>query len=332
MPLSRPVRRLLAPVFVAVEIALLVGFAVTALVGLVLAPFDGRRRLLRIGAMGVAYLAVELSALVALWGAWLIRRRRPEAWWEDTTSGLLAWALGAILGSARRCLGFVVVVDGPPDRSPPGPGGPVLVLARHGGPGDSVALVWLLLSRYGRTPRVVLKEMLQWEPLLDVALNRMGACFLPARPPQGAGQAARLGEMAAGLGPRDALLLFPEGGNWTPHRRVRAIQRLRSDRKYQAARAATLMEHVLPPRPAGVLACLDARPDMPVVVFAHTGLDTLTTAGQIWRAIPFAVAMTVRWWPAPPAPAGDEARLDWLTSEWAVVDEWIDAHKARTGD
>jgi hypothetical protein len=29
--------------------------------------------------------------------------------------------------------------------------------------------------------------------------------------------------------------------------------------------------HVLPPRPAGVLACLAARPDLDVVVVAHTG-------------------------------------------------------------
>ena len=51
---------------------------------------------------------------------------------------------------------------------PPGPlgpagldGGPLLVLARHAGPGDSFALVDLLLSRYGRRPRIVLKEDLR---------------------------------------------------------------------------------------------------------------------------------------------------------------------------
>jgi hypothetical protein len=38
--------------------------------------------------------------------------------------------------------------------------------------------------------------------------------------------------------------------------------------------------------------------------------------------------MTIRWWPAPGPPDGVEARLQWLTTEWAVVDEWIDARSA----
>jgi hypothetical protein len=35
--------------------------------------------------------------------------------------------------------------------------------------------------------------------------------------------------------------------------------------------------------------------------------------------------MSVRWWPVAPAPSGDEGRLAWLTGQWAVVDEWVDA-------
>lgn len=90
------------------------------------------------------------------------------------------------------------------------------------------------------------------------------------------------------------------------------------------------MEHVLPPRWGGVSACLDARPDLPVVVFAHTGLDKITSVRQLWQALPFRSAMAVRWWSPPPAPAAPAERVEWLTTEWAVVDEWIDAHQSRT--
>jgi 1-acyl-sn-glycerol-3-phosphate acyltransferase len=327
----RSMRRLLAPLWMAVEVVLLALFAVTTLVGLALAPFSQARRVLRIGAMGVAYLGVELAALVALGVVALARRAQPADWWEPANGRVLAWALGAILGAARHTLGFVVTVELQPDPpvSPLDGAAPVLVLARHGGPGDSFAVVWLLLDRYGRMPRVVLKEVLQWEPLLDVTLNRLGAGFVPAARSRGDGLAARLGAMATGLRGRDALLIFPEGGNWTPGRRRRAIRRLWADRKYRAAGAAVAMPHVLPPRPAGVLACLDARPDLAVVVLAHTGLDTLTSAGQIYRAIPFQRPMTVRWWSAHPVPGGADARLDWLTTEWARVDEWIDDRSAR---
>jgi hypothetical protein len=62
-------------------------------------------------------------------------------------------------------------------------------------------------------------------------------------------------------------------------------------------------------------------------VVAHTGLDRITTAGALWRSLPFEPAMSVRWWLASPPPSGEEERLAWLTAEWAVVDQWIDAQR-----
>ncbi len=328
MPLPRTLRRVLAPLLVAGELILLAGFAAMTVVGLVLAPLGAPRRVLRVGAMGMTYVGVELAALAALWGVWLTRRFHPDRWWEDVNRRVLAWALRILIRAGQLWLGFVVTVEEPAATKGFQDAQPILVLARHGGLGDSFVLMWLLLDRYQRTTRVVAKAVLQWEPLLDVALNRLGACFLPPHSPKEKDLGTRVGAVAAGLHTRDALLLFPEGANWTPRRWTRAIDRLKADRKRGAARAAALMPHVLPPRPAGVLACLDARPQLSVVIVAHTGLDGLTTARAAWRAVPFAPAMTVRWWPAAAPPVGEAARLEWLTTEWAVVDEWIDARKA----
>ena len=326
MPIPRWLRRGLAPVFVIIELALLILCAIVAAVGLVLAPFTRKRQVLRVGAFGVAYFAVECVAMVATFVAWLTRRAHPPAWWQDYHYRLLRWALGTILGAARRCCGFVITVEEPPVPGPLDEDEPVLVLARHGGLGDSYSLVWMLLDRYHRGVRIVLKDLLQWEPVLDVILNRLDCCFLPAAARGGEQLAGRLGDLTRSLGSRDALLVFPEGGNWTPGRWTRAIRRLRVDRKERAATTAAMMSHVLPPRPAGVLACLDARPGLAVVIVAHTGLDALTSARQIWDAIPFTAPMTVRCWPPSAVPAGEEARLQWLTTEWAVIDEWIDVH------
>jgi hypothetical protein len=38
--------------------------------------------------------------------------------------------------------------------------------------------------------------------------------------------------------------------------------------------------------------------------------------------------MKVRAWPTAEVPPGDNARLAWLTLEWAIVDEWVDAFHA----
>lgn len=230
--------------------------------------------------------------------------------------------------AAHRCLGFHVVVVDSSDATQLSGTDPVLVLARHGGPGDSFALVHLLLTRYHRSVRIVLKDILQLDPLIDVLLHRLGCCFLASPSGDGTDMREKVAAMTASLTQREALLLFPEGANWTPHRRLRAIRRLRRDHKSESARAAALMTNVLPPRPGGVLAGLDARPDLPVVVVAHAGLDKVVTARQAWGELPITTPMTVRAWPTAEVPKGEEARLAWLTLEWAVVDEWVDAFHA----
>ncbi|MGI8493042.1 MAG: 1-acyl-sn-glycerol-3-phosphate acyltransferase [Acidimicrobiales bacterium] len=325
----RRLRRLLLPVELAALVTLAAIFGALALVGFVAIPLDKARRLLRVAGFGLAYTLIEVGVLAAAGVVWLRHPRlgkpsgRDEVWVEANRR-LLAWALGSVLGAARACFGFEVEVEGP-EHAAFGDPNPLLVLARHGGPGDSFALVYLLLTRYQRRVRIVVKEILAIDPALDVLLNRLGCCFLPSGPPRGEALASRLAVAARDLSRGDALLVFPEGGNWTPKRRRRAIHRLRSERGAAAARPAVLMTNVLPPRPAGVLACLDARPDLGVVVVAHAGLDRLTSARQMWSGIPLSTKMRVRAWPAAAPPTGDEERKAWLTTEWATVDAWVDA-------
>ncbi len=334
----RIVRRVLSPLFLAVEVGLAVGFTVAAAVAALVAPLTPRRRVLRIAAFGAAYMSVEIAVSVAALCLWLaaprhwVRPPRPGSpdagLWERRHFGLLAWALGAVLGAAGRLAGFRVVTEAAAG-STLGGDNPVLVLARHGGPGDSFALAHLLLA-HGRRVRIVLKGVLQLDPALDVVLNRLPSCFLPRRSSSGEDVAERVAALAATLRGADALLLFPEGGNWTPRRRLDAIAHLRAERHETAARAAEAMEHVLPPRPAGFLACMHCRPDLDVAVVAHTGLDRLVTARAIWDALPLDMPMTVRWWwtPATLVPDTDEERYHFLTSQWAGVDGWIDARWA----
>ena len=234
---SRPVRRCVMPLEALVLVALAVVCLVVALIGAVLAPFTSRRRVLRIAAWALSYCLVELASLVAAGCLWLRRLvpgrlgLRADAERRAANEALLTWALGRVLAAGRRWLGFEVVVADSSDATALGRDEPVLVLARHGGPGDSFALAHLLLTRYHRRVRIVLKDVLQFDPLIDLLLNRLGSCFLG--PSRGAGDdpTRRLDALAGDLGPGDALLLFPEGANWTPLRRRRAIGRLRRERK-----------------------------------------------------------------------------------------------------
>jgi 1-acyl-sn-glycerol-3-phosphate acyltransferase len=332
--LPRPIRRLLLPVDAVVLLLLAAVFAVVTVVAAVLAPLSRRRRVLRMAAFALNYCVVELVVMGVAGLLWLrsaapVRRGGAKRRvWVKANQRLLAWALGRVLGAARRFLGFEVVVVESSDASGLAEGDPVLVLARHGGPGDSFALVHLLLTRYNRSVRIVLKDILQLDPALDLLLNRLNCCFLPTPSGEGGDMTARLAQMASGMGPEDALLLFPEGANWTPDRRQRAIHHLRRHHKTHAAHAATLMTNVLPPRPDGVFTCLDANPGLGVVVVAHAGLDRMVRARQVWDQLPLSTPMTVRAWPTAEVPKDREDRLAWLTLEWAVVDEWVDAFHA----
>jgi 1-acyl-sn-glycerol-3-phosphate acyltransferase len=314
------------PIAITMALLLLLVAALSALA----APLTRRRRLLRFALLGALYLMLDAFLVLCCAALWLrhpLASRREPASWSSRHETLLRKSLAVLLAAARQLLGFRVEVQEPPDQDRIS-GLPLLVLARHGGPGDSFALVEMLMSRYGRRPAIVLTERLCWDPGLDVILGRLPSCFIR----RGCRDAilARLTELAAGMDDNDAILMFPEGGNWTPGRHRRAIARLTGAGRWRAAADAASNPNVLPPHAAGVLACLAGRGDLNVAVVAHTGLEDLVSAASIWRAVPVSEPMLVRWWyePARALPRGAARRRDWLRIQWAIVDSWIDARKA----
>jgi 1-acyl-sn-glycerol-3-phosphate acyltransferase len=326
-------RAVLDPLWPPAAVVLAALLLVVAAAGAVTWPVTGRGRISRLALLAALYVLLNAGLLVACAALWLrhpVPGRRDGERWQDSHAGVLRWLLAMLRAAAGPLLGFEVTLHEPSGAAQLREV-PLLILARHAGPGDSFTLADLLLSRYRRRPRIVLKEILQWDPGLDVVLNRMSACFLPARPAAGADLAGQLAALARTLTGSDAMLIFPEGGNWTPLRYSHAVARLRRQHALrQAAAAAARHPNVLPPRPAGVLACLAARPDLDVVVVAHTGLDDLVSPAQVWRALPLTGRpMAIRWWhqPAEGMPADPAGQLTWLQRQWAMVDAWIQAQK-----
>jgi 1-acyl-sn-glycerol-3-phosphate acyltransferase len=185
-------------------------------------------------------------------------------------------------------------------------------------------LVHALVNWYAREPRIVLKDTLQWDPVIDVLLNRLPSRFVTTHEPAVPFE-AEIGALATGLDDNDAFVIFPEGGNFTPRRRTRAIERLRELGHLDMARRAEQMRHVMAPRPGGALAALDAAPEAGVIWVAHAGLDRLVTVRDIWRELPMDQRVTMRWWsvPAGEVPVGRQQRIEWLYDWWARVDAWI---------
>jgi 1-acyl-sn-glycerol-3-phosphate acyltransferase len=313
---------------------LLVLAPVLLVLAAVLSPFVPRRRPLRLLAFLLVYLACEVVALVVGVLAWYLsgfgwQLRSPT--YRSLHYLVLRLVLRTVVAAARWLFRLDITTDGlgwsPLDDGVPGSTNAMLVLCRHAGPGDSVLLVEMLMNRdHLRQPRIVLKDLLQLDPLVDVYLNRLPSAFVT---PGRRGMAEEVADLAQDLGEEDALIIFPEGGNFSDGRRRKAIDRLRGKGLAQQAAQAEALQHLLPPRPGGVVAALQAAPHADVVFVAHTGLEHMSSAADVWRGLPMDVSVRTRWdlVPAAEVPRGRDAQAAWLFERWAEMDRWIEQHQ-----
>ncbi|MFL6055648.1 MAG: 1-acyl-sn-glycerol-3-phosphate acyltransferase [Actinoallomurus sp.] len=311
----RLVRRLVfAPVLIALAVVVVVLTPLLLLVGLVAS--HGRHRVLRVTVTAVAWLVLEAATVLSALALWITgngsRRERYYA--------LCGWLLARLHSVATRVFGLVVEVQEPLNASSDRP---VIVLSRHAGPGDSLLVVHFLINVYGRRPRIVLKAALRLDPALDAVLGRLPNAFVPGSGAPRERAVTEIERLATDLDRGDAILIFPEGGKFTPHRRVRAIHRLRRQGRRTEAERARKMPNLLPPHVTGTLAAIKAAPTADVIFVAHTGVDDLMSVGDVWRAIPMRQPLRARWWRVPYEDIPAEDRERWLYDWWKTIDAWI---------
>jgi 1-acyl-sn-glycerol-3-phosphate acyltransferase len=290
----------------------------------------GRWRALRLLWVMILYLTCESVLLVILFGLWLAAgfgRKLRTPYFEGIHYDLVQGLLWVLFREASRVLNLTIVNAGPTPAAHPGR--PLLVCCRHAGPGDSFTLIHALMHDYAREPRVVLKDTLVWDPMIDVILHRIPARFISPNPAAGEDLESQIAQLASDLDANDAFVIFPEGGNFTPERRARAIARLHRLGLHRMATRAEAMTNVLAPRPGGLLAALDAAPEADVVLVAHTGLDHLSTVGDVWRELPMDKRIIMRWWTIPrdEIPEDRDGRIDWLFDWWERIDAWIEDNR-----
>jgi len=318
--------------------------------------------------------AAALAVCLGLWIVSGFGGRLDTEPYRSRHYGVMRWFLDLIYRAAERACGLRVEVSGSvtaadvpgaaaaaPDAAAPDAGEadaagprPLIVLCRHAGPGDSLLLARHLLSVCERRPRIVMKATLQLDPGLDVVANRVPNAFIKRhragpdqagrdqagpdriRPHQAGprSQVEQIRRLARGLDADGALLIFPEGANWTPLRWHRAVERLRRRGQAALASRAAAMPNVLPPRPRGALTAIAARPDADVIFVAHTGTDRLVSVRDVWRSLSADISIRARWWRVPasevPRSAGYDDQVRWLYDWWERIDGWITAQPKET--
>ena len=298
-----------------------------------------RMRTLRVVCFALAWFLGETAALTVSGCLWIVSGfggRLDTEPYRSRNYAVMRWLLGLIYHAAERTCGLSVQVTGPPGEPQDAASRPIIVLSRHAGPGDSLLVVHHLLTHCGRRPRLVLKAALQLDPTLDVLANRLPNAFVHRRTRTSAGprhHTEQIRRLAAGLDELSALVIFPEGANWTPLRWRRGITRLRRRGLPNLAERAAAMPNVLPPRTTGALAALAACPAADVVFVAHAGLDTLVSVRDVWQSLSADVAVCARWWRVPadevPRTAGHQAQVDWLYDWWQRIDAWVSHQRAQ---
>jgi 1-acyl-sn-glycerol-3-phosphate acyltransferase len=164
--------------------------------------------------------------------------------------------------------------------------------------------------------------------VIDVLGERLPNRFVD---PRGGDTEVEIAAMAADAGAEDAVLIFPEGGNFSPERRPRGIERLEEGGHGEEAAWAREMTHVSAPRPGGALAALEAAPEADVVFMGHAGIPV--GARELWHRLGGEQRVDVRLWhvPASEIPAGRDERIDWLFGWWRTLDRWVSERDAPPG-
>jgi 1-acyl-sn-glycerol-3-phosphate acyltransferase len=318
-------RVVIAPLVVIAELAILAASPLLALVAAVASPLTGGAwRPLRVVGIVVSWTALHLAATRACVSLWVAAGlRRDAARTQRAHQEVLRWFVGAINRSITRIARVRVRVSGSAEAEEALAAGrrPVIVLSRHAGEGDSMLVLHALMCRYRRQPRVVLHEGLQLDPLLDVLGHRLHYRFVD---PRGGDIEGEITAMSRGLGGDDAVLIFPEGGNFSEERRARGIERLEERGYDEEAALAREMEHVAAPRPGGALAAVEGAPEADVIFVGHVGIPA--GVRNLWHLLLSERTVELRMWVArsEEIPAGHDERIDWLFAWWLTLDRWLD--------
>lgn len=279
---------------------------------------------LRLSLFAWVFLAVDLIGLARFGLDWLTsgfgrnKERLVERAWA-----VQAWWGRTLFNATRRLFSLRFQIDGLESVT----GGPILAMFRHASIIDNLLPAVLLSDRLGYRLRWIIKRELLSEPALDVGGNRLPNYFVDRESSNPRNELRRIQALAVDLAPNEGVLIFPEGTRFSAARRQRALEKLRTTAHAVYERASRL-RNVMPPRPGGVTALLDA--GMRVVVCAHEGLGGFAKISDIWSGSLVGRTITVKLWTIEPdaIPTGRGPRTDWLYEIWRKMDDWIEEVRA----
>jgi 1-acyl-sn-glycerol-3-phosphate acyltransferase len=285
---------------------------------------------LRSAGVVTVYLSCETIGIIASGGVWIWRftGRLDAEQWDDIHYRLEAWWGATLFRAVVRLFGMRVVVEGENDASLER--GPYVLLPRHSSTGDTLLASALISRPHGLRLRYVLKRENLWDPCLDIVGNRLPNVFIDRFSADSASETSKIREIARDLGPRDGVLVYPEGTRFSSVKRDRVLASLQEKGETKLLDYANSLSRVLPPRPGGTLGVLDAAPEADVVFCAHTGFEGAASITQIWQGALIGRVIRVHFRRVPRAaiPRTREELIAWLLTEWQRVGDWVEREQS----
>ena len=282
--------------------------------------------------MLMAFLLAEMIGVIAsmiIWAGGAGWRRHPSPAYLRRNFQLQCWWTRFLFRAGVRIFDLRVSVDGDEALKR----GPLVLFVRHASPVDNLIPAAFGSDRHGLRLRWLMNRWLLRDPSIDIVGNRLPNAFVRSGTSDTERFLGAARALAAGLGPHDGVLTYPEGGLFSESRRQRLVERLWASDPTGAERAAQL-RHVLPPRLGGSLALIEGAGTADIVFCAHTGLEVAGSYRSLLSGDLIGRDVRISFWRIPRAdvPAEGPGRADWLWEQWRRVDEWIATNRESVPD
>lgn len=268
----------------------------------------------------VTYLTAEVAAMLTCLVIWLVSGfgLNRQLLIRATYRLQLMWA-NLLWDAACAIFRLQVTVSGDEQATP----GPLVIFSRHASIVDNILPFQLFCRRHDMNLRYVLKRELVVDPALDVAGHWLPNHFVDRGGTDSDRELEALRTLASGLGPNEGIVIFPEGTRFSDEKKERAMAALKRRGRALYERAQRL-QNLLPPRPGGALAILDAAA-CDVVLVAHHGFDGFANVADIWSGgmVGKRIRVRITRFAREHIPVGRSERIDWLFSIWAEMDAWL---------
>ncbi len=287
----------------------------------------GRLRNTRLVALIASMVMLDLAGRIIVFGIWLqgpvgLNRTSPRI--QSKYRSVMTWYTAGITTIIAK---FAPLPVDSSELDESLLTGNAIVIARHRSIFDATLPAALFGSR-GLLVLYTLKDELQWDPNLDIVGHRMGHVFVNRNPKNVEKELEPIRELAARIDDHSVGVIFPEGTFFNETRLKRAISAIQR-RNPERAEIAQQMRHLLPPRPAGTLAMLEAAPNADVIMVGHVGVEPFGSLKEVFANVGdlrHRLRLKVWRFDRSDIPTDEDEQTDWLFERWLEMDQWIDSH------